>query len=123
MKYPTVAQAPAALPHPPAAAPRPHVILLALALLLLVCPSVLARQAPKRLPAPEKIVAEYLKATGGRKRHAAVRDAVYEWAVSSARGESRARVLTKAPASVRTELRGADGVEVSTTANPRMAWR
>jgi len=95
---------------------------LALVALLLACAPALARQAARKLPAPEKIVGEYLKATGGKRRQAAVRDAVYEWAVSSVRGESSARVLTKAPASARTELR-AQGVELTTTVNPRTAWR
>ena len=104
-------------------APRLKRFALALVSLLLACAPGPAAQAARKLPSPEKIVAEYLKATGGKKRHAAVRDAVYEWAISSERGESRARALLKAPASVRTELRQDDGVEVSVTANPRMAWR
>lgn len=61
-----------------------------------------AAASARKLPAPEKIVDEYLKTVGGKKRQVAIRDAVYEWAVAdSARGETRARVLTKAPASAR----------------------
>jgi hypothetical protein len=95
---------------------------LVLTALLLGCGPALARQATRKLPSPEKVVGEYLKAVGGKKRLASVRDAVYEWTVTTAEGESRARTLLKAPASVRSELT-AGGVEVTTTANPRMAWR
>jgi hypothetical protein len=95
--------------------------LLALVLLLFACSAAVAQSPPKKLPAPEKIVGEYHKAVGGKKRVAAVRDAVYEWTITSERGESRARTLLKAPASLRHEV-SADGVETATTANPRMAW-
>ena len=96
--------------------------LLALVALLLVSAPALARQSPKKLPSPEKVVNEYLKAVGGKKRLAAVRDAVYEWTTQSPEQEGQVRVLTKAPASTRTELR-VRGVETSMTANPRLAWR
>ena len=112
--------------HAPAAArpARPSLLRTSLAVvaLLLACAPAGARQATKKLPAPEKIMGEYLKATGGRKRQAAVRDAVYEWKVTSAGGDSRVRVLTKAPGSVRAESRTPAG-EVTTAANPRVAWR
>lgn len=120
MKHLTVTRAPAVPRTTGRRLTRNALVFVAL---LLACSPALARQSPpKKLPSPEKIVAEYLKATGGKKRQAAVRDAVYEWAVNSARGESRVRVFTKAPASVRTQSR-TQGVEVNTTVNPRMAWR
>ncbi len=46
-----------------------------------------ATQTPKtatavvKLPAPEKIAADFLKAAGGKKRLAAIKDATYEWSV------------------------------------------
>lgn len=95
---------------------------LAFVLLLLGCPATLAGQAARKLPSADKIVGEYLKATGGKKRQAAVRDAVYEWTASTAQGEERARTLAKAPASVQLETRAPDS-ESSLTANPRLAWR
>jgi hypothetical protein len=95
---------------------------LALIVLLLACAPALARQAARKLPGPEKIVGEYLKASGGKKRWAAVRDVVYEWTVNSAGVEARERVLLKAPGSARTE-RHTQGGEHSATSNPRMAWR
>ncbi len=85
-----------------------------------------ARQAAasaRKLPSPEKIVGEYLKTVGGKKRQVAIRDAVYEWAIAdSAQGETHARVLTKAPVSVRSEFY-ADGIERVGAANARTAWR
>ena len=42
--------------------------------------------------------------------------------MDDAGGEWRVRVLTKSPASARTELRG-QSVETSATASPRLAWR
>jgi hypothetical protein len=123
MKYTTDAQPSAPTARASSGGPRLLAALCLLASLLLAGPVADARQESRKLPSPEKIVAEYLKATGGKKRHAAVRDAVYEWAAASERGEARARTLHKAPASARTELRGADGAASSSTANQRMAWR
>src|SRR5215210_5665907 len=36
---------------------------------------------PQKLPSPDKVIGDYLKATGGKKRVAAIRDATYEWAI------------------------------------------
>jgi hypothetical protein len=85
--------------------------------------SVAAHAQSAKLPAPDKIVGEYHKAVGGKKRLAALRDATYEWMIQGADGkESRARVLTKAPSFVRMEVTAGAG-EVITAVNPRMAWR
>lgn len=95
------------------------------------CPPVLLAQknegtktARQQLPSPEKIVNAYLKAVGGKKRSAAVRDATYEWTVfqknqTEARGGVRVR--TKAPASMRVDRTTPDG-EGSVAASPRSAW-
>lgn len=113
--------APSTRPRQSSAAPRLAKTLLALLALAVACAPALARQKPKKLPSPEKIVGEYLKAVGGKKRWAAIRDAVYEWqAVTDA--EARWRILLKAPGSARTE-RHTPGGEYSVTVNPRMAWR
>jgi hypothetical protein len=95
-----------------------------LLLVLLLQPHAFAKQTASKarsLPSPEKIVNEYLKATGGKKRQAAIRDAVYEWTIEGD-GESRARVLTKSPASARSEIRS-EGGEMVSAANQRTAWR
>ena len=55
---------------------------LALCLLLSVLPAHVRAQS-KGLPSPDRVVADYVKAVGGKKRLAALRDASYEWAVAS----------------------------------------
>ena len=52
---------------------RTRTLLKAIALLLLVCASAPAQTA--KLPTPDKIINDYVKAVGGRKRLAALRDA------------------------------------------------
>ncbi|MCA1634214.1 MAG: hypothetical protein LC802_11100 [Acidobacteria bacterium] len=81
-----------------------------------------ARQASK-LPAPDKIVGDYVKALGGKKRVTAVRDATYEWTYKRGdNGESgTARTRTKAPASARTDVFTPAG-EIGAAANGRSAW-
>jgi len=82
----------------------------------------------RRLPAPDKIVSDYLKAVGGKKRQSAVRDATYEWSVesqgsqTSANGaKGTARTFVKFPASTRTDIRSERG-ETKAAANARSAW-
>jgi hypothetical protein len=90
-----------------------------LTLVLLAFP--VAPALAQKLPSPEKVVGEYVKAVGGKKRLAAVRDASYVWVMQGDAG-SRARVLTRSPSYVRTEveLRGAAYVS---GASERTAWR
>jgi hypothetical protein len=79
------------------------------------------RSAPRqKLPAPDKIIAEYWKAVGGKKRLATVREATSEWKIDG-HGAGRARVQEKAPAAVRTDL-SVDGGEMSSAASARSAW-
>ncbi len=94
-----------------------------LLLLLLSCFDAAARAQSSKLPSPDKIVGDYVKAVGGKKRLTALRDATYEWAVQGADGtESRVRVLVRPPAFVRTEVLAGAG-QVVAAVNPRMAWR
>ena len=98
-----------------------------------VCPPARAQKQPERrapetrkLPSPEKIVADYLKAIGGKKRAAGIRDSTYEWVVQGRadRGspaEGRARTITKAPFSARTDIILTSG-EINVAANARAAW-
>lgn len=77
---------------------------------------------PRKLPSPEKIVGDYLKTIGGKKRVAAIRDATYEWSVKLGEqsfGEGRTRV--KAPGSARGDLILPSG-ERSLVANASSAW-
>lgn len=117
-------------------------------LLALLCVPTLAQKKEsaakkQKLPSPEKIVNDYLKAIGGKKRVAAVRDATYEWKLEELRSQTSrlgtARTQLKAPASTRMEVSFADDLvkvesigaspasapqskHLSTGANARSAW-
>ena len=94
---------------------------LAPCLLLFVLPA-LARAQSQRLPAPDKVVADYVKAVGGKKRLAALRDASYEWAVASRGADAgTARTLVKSSGALRTDFVLSDG-ERDAAANARAAW-
>ncbi|HEX6622676.1 MAG TPA: hypothetical protein VF064_03105 [Pyrinomonadaceae bacterium] len=87
-------------------------------------PPARAEAKARKLPSPEKIVRDYLKAAGGKKRLGAIRDAVYEWeAEGTTGGGAGRRVLFKAPSSRRVEVLAGDGVESVSAANARTAWR
>lgn len=98
-------------------------------LLMGVCsrnPTLLCAQqgsaSPTKLPSAEKVVDSYLKAVGGKKRIAAIRDATYEWEIQlQDRTLGIATTQTKTPSSVRTALSFGNGQVVS-AANPRSAW-
>jgi outer membrane lipoprotein-sorting protein len=79
-----------------------------------------AKSVPTKLPAPDKIVADYVKAIGGKKRLQSIQDATYEWGVEGQQ-DARARTSTKAPASSRTDLILSNG-ETNDAANARTAW-
>lgn len=75
-----------------------------------------------KLPTPDKLVGEYVKALGGKKRLASVRDATYEWAVRRKDADAgTARTQLKTPGALRTDLILADG-ETDSAANARAAW-
>ncbi|MGH9931944.1 MAG: hypothetical protein ACREA9_22315, partial [Pyrinomonadaceae bacterium] len=77
---------------------------------------------PKTLPSAQKIVDSYLKAIGGKKRIATIRDATYEWQIQlKDRTMGIAKTQTRTPSSVRSELIFGNGQVVS-AANPRSAW-
>jgi hypothetical protein len=80
------------------------------------------RAQQSKLPSAEKIVDSYLKAIGGKKRVATIRDATYEWQIQlKDQPIGIARTLAKAPSSVRSELTFGNG-QIVTAANPRSAW-
>ena len=75
-----------------------------------------------KLPAPDKIVGEYLKAVGGKRGVASLRDATYEWAVlREGREAGTARTRLKTTGALRTDFLLSDG-EWDAAANPRTAW-
>jgi len=99
----------------------------AVLVVLLACPfdSPLAQKKaalPRKLPSAEKVVDNYLKATGGKKRIATIRDAVYEWTIQAKdQTMGTARMQTKVPGSVRTELTFGKG-QIISAANTSSAW-
>jgi hypothetical protein len=79
-------------------------------------------QVKEKLPSAEKVVDKYLKSTGGKKRIAAVRDAVLDWRVKindEVVGLAKTRV--KAPSSSILELT-LPGGQVIAAANSSSAW-
>jgi hypothetical protein len=76
-----------------------------------------------KLPSAAKIVDNYLKAIGGRKRVTAIRDATYDWSIEvNDQTAGAAKTFIKSPASVRIELSFANG-QLTAGANPRSAWK
>ena len=94
----------------------------ALLLLLLVCSTTTALAQSSKLPTPERVVNDYLKAVGGGKRLATLRDATYEWAVVREGADAgTARTRLKATGALRSDLLLSDG-ETDSAANARTAW-
>jgi len=76
----------------------------------------------KKLPSADKIVNNYLKAIGGKKKAAALKDATYEWIVQlNDQPIGTARMQRKTPNAERWELTFGNGRIVSGT-NARSAW-
>jgi hypothetical protein len=76
-----------------------------------------------KLPSPEKIVGEYLKAVGGKKRMAGVRDVVYEWSAErQQQGATTVRVQKKSPDAERRDVLDGGNAAGSAAANSRTAW-
>lgn len=93
-----------------------------LLLLLCCCFGVAARGQSAKLPAPDKIVGEYVKAVGGKRSVASLRDVTYEWAVlREGREAGSARTRMRATGALRTDFLLADG-EWDAAANARTAW-
>ena len=78
---------------------------------------------PRKLPSAEKVIDNYLKAIGGKKRATTIRDATYEWAIQlKGQPVGTAKTLIRTPASVRTEMTLANG-QLASGANARSAWK
>ncbi len=81
---------------------------------------------PRKLPSAQKVVGDYVKAVGGKKRLAAIKDATYEWELQSG-GQTvgHMRRYVKAPVSTRSETdapAGANDVGVVSAVSARAAW-
>src|SRR5258705_4167441 len=65
---------------------------------------------PRKLPSANKIVDNYLKAIGGKKQVAAIRDASYEWVIQvNDQAFGTARTQRKPPSSERWEMTFGNG--------------
>jgi hypothetical protein len=93
-----------------------------LLLSLLTGLSAAARAQGAKLPAPDKIVGEYVKALGGKRSVAAMRDVIYDWGVTrEGREAGTARTRSKTTGALRTDFLLAEG-EWDAAANARTAW-
>lgn len=98
-------------------------------LLLVLCVAGASAQAQKRtdsraqkLPSAEKVVSDYLKAVGGKKNVALMRDATYDWLIQlNDQKMGIARTELKAPGSVRSEMTFGNG-QVISGASGTSAW-
>ncbi len=76
----------------------------------------------QKLPSAQKVVDDYLKAIGGKKRAALIRDATYEWTIKlKDQTMGTARTQTKMPGSFRSEMTFANG-QIISAANASSAW-
>jgi hypothetical protein len=81
-----------------------------------------ARAQSSKLPTPDRIVADYVKAVGGKSRLASLRDASYEWAVRRGGADAgTARTRLKTTGAMRADFILDDG-ERDSAANARTAW-
>jgi hypothetical protein len=77
---------------------------------------------PQKLPSPDKIISDYQKAVGGRKRLSGIKDATYEWKVQlKDQLMGSAETEQKAPASTHAHLTLGNG-EVNSAVSARSAW-
>ena len=76
----------------------------------------------KKLPSAEKVVENYFKALGGKKKLSAIRDASLEWTIQL-NGQPIGKAVTqiKSPASRRSEMKFGNG-EIVSGASPASAW-
>lgn len=104
---------------------------LSLVVFILITQSFVAAQ---KLPAADKIVNDYLKAVGGKKRVAAVKDAVYVWNFTDKTGggteiKGRAQTRVQTPAAWRFDWQvpgngaSGDGLNITTATNGTSVWR
>jgi hypothetical protein len=77
---------------------------------------------PQKLPSPEKIIGDYQKAVGGRKRLAGIKDATYEWKVQlKDQVMGSAETNLRPPASTRTNVTFGNG-DINSAVSARSAW-
>jgi hypothetical protein len=76
----------------------------------------------RKLLSPDKIIGDYLKAAGGKKRASGIKDATYEWTIQlKDQLMGSARKQTKSPGFTRTDMTFANG-EINSAVSSRSAW-
>jgi hypothetical protein len=76
----------------------------------------------QKLPSPDKIIADYVKASGGKKRLASIADSTYEWSARAGeQAEGSATTRAKSPSAVSGAVRVA-GADESWGTTARAAW-
>src|SRR5882762_910080 len=83
-----------------------------------------ANAGPGRLPSADRVVGDYLKVLGGKKRVSAIRDATYEWTSQQQAGGTagEARTELSSPSSLRMTIR-VDKSERQTGVSPSSVWQ
>src|SRR6266404_502581 len=83
-----------------------------------------ANSSPSRLPSADRVVGDYLKVLGGKKRVSAIRDATYEWtSQQQADGTAgAARTELSSPSSLRMSIR-VDKSERQAGVSPSSVWQ
>ena len=117
---------PTGRPAGPSATPYLCTVVLILIFLGCTAPPLCGQQKTsarsQKIPTAEKIVENYLKALGGRKRVAAIRDAILEYTIQlNDQAIGVAKLQTKAPGSALSEMTFGNGSIVS-AANTSSAW-
>jgi hypothetical protein len=99
------------------------IYVLAIPLLVLLAPTPSNAQKTTKLPSLNKVIEQYLKASGGKKNLAAITDADYGWTVDL-NGEKvgSARLLRKSPASERWEV-NVPNQQIVIATNSSSAWQ
>lgn len=92
-------------------------------LLLLLAPSNYAQRKSVgvKLPSPDKLVADYLRAIGGKKRVGSLRDTTLIYSATNSDATTALRIQTKSPAARRMALKNSKQSN-DTAATPRSAW-
>lgn len=79
-------------------------------------------QQRRKFPTVEKVVDNYLKAVGGKKKLTAIRDASFEWTLQlNDQPIGKARTQIRSPASRRVEMQFGNG-QIISGASPASAW-
>ena len=102
--------------------PIAHTIRLTFGIVLLFVCAIHGSAQGQKLPSPDKIVDNYIKAVGGKKAVSAIRDSTYEFIVQlNGQTVGTARVQQKFPSSTRSQLTFGNG-QIISASTAGSAW-